>query len=247
MTEGASFRWESATRTEVGNVRKLNEDSCLDLSARGLWVVADGMGGHEAGDVASQMVVESLRRVGSHDKFSAFVDEVEDLVLDANRRLYAMSLEGEEARVVGCTLSVMLAYGGYCLNMWAGDSRAYRLRQSKLEQITRDHSETEEMIERGEISEAEAETHPSANIITRAVGGSAQLFIDLIVEPLEDGDRYLICSDGLYKELSVDEIEAQLDSGSCVDACGILMDTALGRECADNVTVIVVDFDQNAD
>ncbi len=246
MTDGASFSWESAARSEVGNVRELNEDTCLDLSARGLWVVADGMGGHEAGEVASQMVVDSLRRVGSHDQLSRFVDEVEDLVLDANQRLYSMSLTGEEPRIIGCTLSAMLASDRYCLNMWAGDSRAYRLREGKLAQITRDHSEAEEMIERGEINEAEAETHPLANVITRAVGGAETLYVDLVVERIEDGDRYLICSDGLYKELSHDEIEAQLAEGSCVDACGTLVDTALSRECADNVTVIVVDFNETA-
>lgn len=244
MSPDSGFRWQSASRSEVGNVRKLNEDACLDAPGRGLWVVADGMGGHEAGDLASQMVVEDLDRVEAPERFGAFVDEVEDCVLLSNQRLYAMAHQSDEPRVIGCTLACMLAYGNHCLSIWAGDSRVYRLRGGKLDQITRDHSEVEEMIARGEIKREEAESHPSANVITRAVGGIQNLYLDLTLERLEDGDRYLICSDGLYKDLSAGDIEERLGTGGCVDACNELMDTALSRECPDNVTVVVVDFNE---
>ena len=100
----------------------------------------------------------------------------------------------------------------------------------------------EEMIERGAIDEDSAEDHPSANVITRAVGGSERLYLDLKVEEIEDKDRYLICSDGLYKELSDEEMTERLGSGGCVDACAALMETALERECSDNVTAVVVEF-----
>lgn len=242
MSAARAFRWESASRSEVGNVRELNEDAWLDWSARGLWVVADGMGGHEAGDLASRMVVEELGQVRLPDTFSEFVDAVEDRVLDVNKRLYNMAMEGEEPRVIGCTLALMMAFGAHCLSIWAGDSRVYRRRKGKLEQMTRDHSEVEELIERGELSEESAGSHPSKNIITRAVGGAAQLYLDFSVQALEGDDRFLICSDGLYKDLSADEIEELLAVGSCVDACEQLLGTALSRECADNVTAIVVDF-----
>jgi protein phosphatase len=242
MTAVHSFRWQSAGRSEVGNVRKLNEDAFLDLSPRGLWVVADGMGGHEAGDVASATVVDLLRDIDSHDRFSGFVDDVEDRVLDANDRLYSMAMQGEEQRVIGCTLAGVLAHGGHCVSLWAGDSRVYRLRDGALEQITRDHSQVEEMIERGEIEAEEAQLHHAQNVITRAVGGADRLFLDYAVSRIRDRDRFLICSDGLYKELSVEEMTETLCAGSCVDACGALLDAALGRECSDNVTAIVVDF-----
>ena len=242
MSTAATFSWQSASRTDVGNVRKLNEDSHLDLPGRGLWVVADGMGGHEAGEVASQMVVHELRGVPMHGRFSEFVDDVEDRLLKVNQRLFAMAHEGAEPRVIGCTFAGMLAFGGHCLSIWAGDSRVYRLRGDDLEQITRDHSEVAEMIERGEISAAEAELHPSANVITRAVGGVERLFLDLTVEALHDGDRFLICTDGLYKDLDFNDIHSRLAGGNCTEACGRLMDTALSRQCPDNVTVIVVDF-----
>lgn len=247
MSGANGFRWQSASRTDVGNVRKLNEDACLDLPARGLWVVADGMGGHDAGEVASQMVVSSLGSIASHDRFSEFVDDVEDRVLHVNRQLHAMANQGSEPRVIGCTFAGMLAFGDHCLSVWAGDSRVYRLRGGKLEQITRDHSEVEEMVARGEISEAEAELHPSANVITRAVGGVERLFLDLTLHALDDGDRYLICSDGLYKDLTLQDIEARVGQGTCTEACDELIDTALSRECPDNVTVVIVDFSQTAE
>jgi protein phosphatase len=237
-----AFRWQSAARSEVGNVRKLNEDACLDLSARGVWVVADGMGGHAAGDVASKMVTDNLRGVDNHEKFSDLVNDVEERVLDANRRLYSMAMLGDDNKIIGCTVVALLANGRHCVCAWAGDSRVYRLRGGKLAQITRDHSEVEELIERGEISKEAASAHAAQNIVTRAVGGAEQLFLDYTVHEIRDGDRFLICSDGLYKELADDKLVERLGNPSCVAACNELLDTALAGECADNVTAIVVDF-----
>ncbi len=242
MSAALSFRWEAASRSEVGNVRKLNEDSMLELSARGLWAVADGMGGHAAGDVASQMVTDRLRGVEPHTSFSGLVDDVEDRVLDANRRLYSMASESEGNKIIGCTLAALLANGRHCLSVWAGDSRVYRLRDAKLEQLTRDHSEVEELLARGELSPESANTHAAQNIVTRAVGGSDRLFLDYSLDEIRDGDRFLICTDGLYKELSAPELTEQLKMPTCVRACDALLDAALARECGDNVTAIVVDF-----
>lgn len=242
MTVASAFRWQSAARSEVGNVRKLNEDACLDLSARGLWVVADGMGGHAAGDIASRMVTDNLRGVDNHDKLSALVDDVEDRVLDANRRLYSMAMLGDDQKIIGCTVVALLASGKHCVCAWAGDSRVYRLRDGKLEQITRDHSEVEELLERGEISKESASAHAAQNIVTRAVGGAEQLFLDYTLDEIRDGDRFLICSDGLYKELPEDKLVGKLGNPSCVSACDELLDAALSGECSDNVTAIVVDF-----
>jgi len=242
MTATASFRWESASRSEVGNVRKLNEDACLDLSPSGLWVVADGMGGHAAGDVASRMVTEKLRSVGKHERFSELVNDVEDRVLEANERLYSMATQGGEERIIGCTFVGLLTNGTHCVSVWAGDSRVYRLRAGKLEQITRDHSEVEEMLQRGEISANSVEAQAAQNVVTRAVGGTDRLFLDYTVDEIHDNDRFLLCSDGLYKELSPDDLTAQLGNTGCAAACDALLVAALGRECSDNVTAIVVDF-----
>lgn len=244
MSSGPSFKWLSASVTNVGNVRKINEDACLDLPSRGLWVVADGMGGHAAGDVASQMIVETLRKIPAVDKLSDFVDVVEDCLLDANRKLYDMSISGAEQRVIGSTVAALLAFENHCLCAWAGDSRIYRLRDGMFEQVTRDHSEVEEMIEQRLITPEDAAMHPSANVITRAVGGENNLLLDLELHELQSRDRFLVCSDGLYKELSDNEMRERLADGNCKKVCQGLVNTALERECADNVTVVAVEFDQ---
>ena len=247
MTSAASFRWTSASRSDVGNERQVNEDACLDLSARGLWVVADGMGGHSAGDVASQMLVSKLNNVESQSRLSDFVDDVEDRVLEVNRRLHEMSTRDDPPRVIGTTLAALLAFGSNAIGMWVGDSRVYRLRDGELSQMTTDHSEVEEMIEQGILTEESAIDHPAANVVTRAVGGLDHLYVDLALLNLADEDRYLICSDGLYKDLSEQEIGELVSGGSCVEACDALVDTVLSREAADNVTVVVVDFREVAD
>jgi serine/threonine protein phosphatase PrpC len=247
MTATSTFRWESASRSEVGNVRKLNEDACLDLSSSGLWVVADGMGGHAAGDVASRMVTEKLRSVAKHERFSELVNDVEDRVLETNERLYSMATQGGEERIIGCTFAGLLTNGTHCVSAWAGDSRVYRLRDGKLEQITRDHSEVEEMLQRGEVSPNSAEALAAQNVVTRAVGGMDRLFLDYTLDEIRDKDRFLICSDGLYKELSSEDLTSQLGSAGCAAACDALLTTALARECSDNVTAIVVDFHEAKD
>jgi serine/threonine protein phosphatase PrpC len=247
MTDGAGFSWTSSSRTDVGNERQVNEDACLDLPSHGLWVVADGMGGHAAGDVASQMLVGKLSGIDIHDKLSVFVDDVEDRVLEVNRRLHDMSFEGDEPKVMGSTLAALLAHENHVVSMWVGDSRVYRLREGELlKQITTDHSEVEEMIAQGTLDEESALDHPAANVVTRAVGGLEHVYVDLELDELEDKDRFLICSDGLFKDLSEEELEELLGNGSCVDAANALIDTVLERECADNVTVVVVEFNESA-
>lgn len=247
MSVATSFGWTSSSRTDVGNERKVNEDACLDLSNRGLWVVADGMGGHAAGDVASRMLISKLSGVDSHNRLSEFVDDVEDRVLEVNSTLHAMSFEGDEPKVMGSTLAALLAHDKHVVGMWVGDSRIYRLREGELlKQVTTDHSEVEEMIAQGTLDEEAALDHPSANVVTRAVGGLDHVYVDLVLDELEDKDRFLICSDGLFKDLSEEEIEELLGGGSCVDACNALIDTVLEREAADNVTVVVVQFNASA-
>ncbi|MEM9058186.1 MAG: protein phosphatase 2C domain-containing protein [Pseudomonadota bacterium] len=236
------YTWQSASLSNVGKVRKINEDAYLDLPHKGLWVVADGMGGHDAGDVASSMIVESLGEVGEYARPSDFLNDVEDRLFAVNRRLFDIASQSEERITIGSTVVAMLAFGNYSLSVWAGDSRTYRLRDGRLRQITRDHSQVEEMVEQGEIARENAEDHPLANVITRAVGGSESLYLDLKLQELKDGDRYLLCSDGLYKDVMPDEISACLATGSCADACTALIDLVLEREAADNVTVAVIDF-----
>ena len=242
MSLDTSWQWVSSGITDVGNVRKVNEDAILDRPQTGLWVVADGMGGHEAGDVASSTIVAALSALGDHDRPREFVDAVEDCIINVNRRLYeASSVTGQ---IMGSTVVAVLALPGYALCMWAGDSRVYRLRNYALEELTTDHSEVEELIAEGSLRREDAENYPGENVITRAVGGESELYLEVRMFELKHKDRFLLCSDGLYKDLSFKEIESLLSDGAVTTACRKLLDLAKSRRCSDNVSIIGVDFEQ---
>jgi serine/threonine protein phosphatase PrpC len=154
-----------------------------------------------------------------------------------------MSFDDDTSRLVGSTIVSLIALPGHCVAAWAGDSRVYRLRHGQLAQITRDHSQVEDLIENGSLSRAQAESHPEANVITRAVGGHPDIVVDMTIVSIEDDDRFLLCSDGLYKDLAESEIGRFLATGNSKQACEELVAEAKKRECNDNVTVIVVDFE----
>lgn len=238
----AQLAWTSSAATHQGNVRDHNEDSCLDAPDRGLWVVADGMGGHDSGDYASQLIVERLGSLPAISRASAFVDRVEDELLWVNRHLYDKSQAAERPTVIGSTVVALLACGTFGVVVWAGDSRLYLLRDGLLRRVSRDHSEVQILVERGLVQAHEAEFHPQANVITRAVGGSDRLDLDMALCDLRPGDRFLLCSDGLYKDMPEQEIAQQLASGDCRSVSAALLSLVLSRECKDNVTVIVVDI-----
>jgi serine/threonine protein phosphatase PrpC len=236
-----AFTWRSASATSQGNVRPHNEDAILELPAVGLWVVADGMGGHNAGDVASRMIVESLCAITRPTCFSGLLDHVEDRLRSVNERLYGLSRQGGGG-MTGSTVAALLAFDAYCLSVWAGDSRVYRLRSGALSCITRDHSEVQALLDEGVIDAEAAARHNAANIITRAVGGAQELYLDLELRELRHGDRYLLCSDGLYKELREAEVTQQLGTQDLDKTCKALMSRALSGTCNDNVSVVVVEF-----
>jgi len=218
------FTWRSAAATSVGNVRAHNEDAVLELPATGLWVVADGMGGHNAGDVASRMIVEALCTVGPPSQLSELLDAVENRLRAVNARLFQYSLE-HGGQTTGSTVAALLAFDAYCVSAWAGDSRIYCLRNHSLTCVTRDHSED-----------------GSSNVITRAVGGSEDVELDLELRELADGDRYLLCSDGLYRELGEAELTRHLAHEDLELACRSLLSQALAGPCKDNVSMVIVEF-----
>ena len=239
----ASLKSISACESHLGTVRRLNEDACLALPERGLWVVADGMGGHHAGDHASQLIVETLGTVGDHRSLGEFVGEVEAQLLAVNDRLRDDSADLPSGTIIGSTVAALLAYNRQAAFLWAGDSRIYRLRGEELRQLTRDHSEIEELIAAGEVAREAAAGHPSSNVITRAVGAlPEQDAFDIGITDLRPGDRFLLCSDGLYRVVSDEEMKHHLAALSPGEACHRLIELALARRCSDNVTVISVEF-----
>ncbi len=235
--------WASHGISDTGKVRRHNEDSMLVRPEMGLWAVADGMGGHAKGDVASQMIVETLRKVHEGTTLSRCIDDIEDRIIDVNTRLLEKAKESVKRITIGSTLVILLTFDRYCVYMWVGDSRLYRVRRGALSRITTDHSQVELYIEQGLISREEAQSHPHGNMITRAVGAMDELHLDMGIQEMERGDRFLLCSDGLTKHIPDMELQDELQKGNTTECCKHLIDLVLSRGAGDNVTAIVVDIE----
>lgn len=233
--------WQYCALTDTGARRKHNEDSVMAAPQLGLWAVADGMGGHEAGDLASGMIANALEGVSPKDNFSLFVDAVEAALEKVNSRIREHSEREFAGRMMGSTVVALLVSDGYGACVWAGDSRLYRLRAGVLEQISRDHSQVQRLVDAGLLSPEEADAHPNANVITKAVGGAAHLAVDVLLFDIQPRDRFLLCSDGLYNELDPPEIETGLAEQDVDAAANKLLQGALACGARDNVSVIVVE------
>lgn len=229
--------WESAAATDVGQVRKLNEDAFLDRPDLGLWAVADGMGGHDSGEVASDMLCAALSALPENCSLSAAVDFIDSCVEDVNGQLVTMARERDNGGVIGCTLVALVARDDHAVFLWAGDSRLYRLRAGQLEQLTDDHSLVEES--RGQMVDA---THINSNIITRAVGADRRVILDIEQLPVQDGDRFLLCSDGLNRDLDDNEITALLSPGEPATVSSALVAQARIAGGGDNITALVAHY-----
>ena len=237
------FSWNSFGKSDVGKSRKLNEDSMLLRPDAGMWVVADGMGGHEAGDVASKMVVDSLGQVKEGVSLEKYIEDIEKTLISVNEKLIEIAKQGEKQTTVGSTVVVMLAYDKFCAFLWAGDSRLYRIRNKKLTQLTIDHSQVQVYVDQGLISKEEAENHPHSNMITRAVGATENFVLDVDMQEMQHGDRYLLCSDGLTKHIPDVDFEKMLTKGDVEKKCNELIDLTLARGAKDNVTAILIDIE----
>jgi len=233
------MQFHCAFRTDVGHGREGNEDALLCLPERGLWAVADGMGVHEAGEVASAMVVEALARVAESEN-GAEVERAKASLQAVNDALAALSRAQDQKRPMGSTVvALWIGQGGYAC-FWVGDSRAYRVRGDSILQLTRDHSLVQDLVEAGMLEPEEAEGHPNANVLTRAVGASSRFRVDTVEGEVAAGDRFLLASDGLTRLVSAEEILAALSTGDPEQAADKLLQTALNRGAPDNVTLIVV-------
>lgn len=230
-----SFTFSTAARTHVGRVRQLNEDSYVARPDIGLWAVADGMGGHERGDEASRLIASRLEALTPPDSAPTFLRAVEGAVLACDQEVAAWP-EGTS----GSTVVALLAFGGHFALLWAGDSRAYRLREGRLERLTVDHSLVQELVAAGELTPEAARHHPYRNRITRAVGVGHGLELDRLQGELAAGDLFLLCSDGLTGELRDDEIASLLAADAPDAAADRLIARALESGGQDNVTLVLV-------
>ena len=225
------------SRTDIGCLRDHNEDSLV--VAPPLFAVADGMGGHAAGEVASEIAVNVLaERAPAHPDPEALGRAVEE----ANRAIIVAAHEGRGREGMGTTMTAAMLEGERLIIAQVGDSRAYLLHQGKLQQLTRDHSLMADMIEAGQLTPEEARTHPQRSVITRALGSDAHLHPDIYEINVETGDRLLICSDGLSGMIFDDQIENTLRRVQDPQRCASqLVNEAIAAGGHDNVTVIVAD------
>ncbi len=240
MTSSAAFALASAGGSSVGAVRKINEDAWVARPDIGLWAVADGMGGHQAGDVASRTVVDRLGDVAPPADAAGLLRGVEEAVGRANHALREEARQRDHGTMIGTTVVAFMAHGGHFACLWAGDSRLYRWRSGALAQLSRDHSHVQDMIDAGILSAAEAEHHPMANVITRAVGTHDTLTLDRVTDALAAGDIFLLCTDGLTKMVPDLEIAGILQSTTLAEQPAALIAAAMAHGGADNVTAVVV-------
>lgn len=234
------IQWVCSSATHVGTVRAVNEDAVLARPEIGLWAVADGMGGHDAGNVASRMVVESLGDLQKPEALSDYVTTIENCILGANQRLLEYSEIMLDGRIVGSTFVGLMIHGQVGVCLWMGDSRLYRLRAQELVQLSRDHSQVSELLQAGAITEEEAAHHPESNVITRAVGTSEEPYIDMEVFDVQIGDTFLLCSDGLYNAVNKETVARHLSASDTDAMVAGLIDSALRNGATDNVSVVAI-------
>ena len=242
----ANFQISSYGVTDTGHVRTKNEDSILVHEDENVWTVADGMGGHHAGDFASQTITNNISLFKQHDSLDDSLLLLEENILNSNAIIRKKSGKLGRTATIGSTVVCVYVWKNLLFTLWAGDSRLYRYRDGSLERLTEDHSYVEELVRMGKLAADEAEEHPAANVVLRAVGIDDQLCIDFEYFELQSGDIFIICSDGLYKDLEEAKIEPIIGTHpenmhSLADA---LLEASLAAGGTDNTSIITMKVNQ---
>lgn len=234
-------RLRSVACSHAGLVRKHNEDSYLNRPDIGLFVVADGMGGMTAGDVASAAIVTSLDEIAGTADAPALLQAVRTRLAAVNAALRGLAERRGPAVAIGSTVAGLVVRDGHFACFWAGDSRVYRYRAGELDRLTRDHSLVQDMVDAGLLAPGDAEAHPHASVIQRAVGIEDKLLLDGVHAAVEAGDVFLLCSDGLTRMVGDEELEDQLGRGPIEAISDALLALVLRRGAKDNVTTVLVE------
>lgn len=237
-----TFRIDWAGRTDRGTVREINEDALAGLPQAGVWLVADGMGGHTGGAWSAQTIVEQVSAVAPQAGFDATMQACADAIHAANAAIF------DRSRSVGAQMGstvVCLAVQGERFGvLWAGDSRAYLLRKGELHRLSRDHTEVQALVDRGLLTPEQARDHPMSHRLSRAVGVEAVLELEGVVDLVQAGDTFVLCSDGLHGALDEDAIirhAARMRPAAAADA---LIDASNASGARDNVTVVLVNLQE---
>jgi serine/threonine protein phosphatase Stp1 len=233
------LRIESAAVTHPGLVRHANEDSFCERAADGLWAVADGMGGHAHGDWASRALVAGLDGLPLPEQFDDAARAIASAIHRGNRRVWEEAQRRNQQ--MGSTVVALLVRDHQFALLWVGDSRAYLLRDGQLYQLSRDHTQVQEMIDRGLLSPDQARHHPRGHVLARAIGVDERLELDVVVDAVQPGDLFLLCSDGLTGQVEDSELVEILAGGGGRRAIADqLVALTLDRGAPDNVTVVLV-------
>jgi serine/threonine protein phosphatase PrpC len=235
----ASVRIESFAMTHEGRVRAHNEDSYVARDGEGLWAVADGMGGHEGGEWASRRIVRALEHAaGAEGGLEPLCEAAADAIRAANGEILAEART--RGKQMGSTVVALIVKGNRYAILWVGDSRAYRFRGGALTQLSRDHSQVQEMVARGLMTPEQAIGHPMGHILSRAVGVQAEVEVDTASGEVQPGDIFLLCSDGLHGVAGDGEIAGHLSRDAPAPALEHLVALTLAMGAPDNVTGIAV-------
>jgi serine/threonine protein phosphatase PrpC len=229
--------WTSFGITHTGKIRDHNEDAFLTLPEQRLWIAADGMGGHTAGDFASRLIIDQFKSFKASPLTGHSVDQIRQILTKVNHELWTKAQQMDDT-IIGSTVAILLATEHHVATVWSGDSRIYRLRDGLFKQITRDHSE-------GEETESGIDDFVGTafnNAVTQAIGAAEELQVEMEIRENRPGDTYLLCSDGLNKELSDQQIAAILQANNVETAAQILLREALDNYGRDNITVVLAHY-----
>ncbi|MEW6183698.1 MAG: Stp1/IreP family PP2C-type Ser/Thr phosphatase [Bacillota bacterium] len=231
---------EWIARSEKGLVRPNNEDNLLTFPEIGLFAVADGMGGHQAGEVASRLAIECLKITLSQGIRTDPLPQLMTAAGEANRVVYAAAQENKEYGGMGTTLTACVIQAQSLYWVHIGDSRGYLIRNDEITQFTRDHSLVSTYVRQGKLTPEEAESHPYRNVLSRALGTEPATSMDSGSVNVFTGDRIVLCTDGLTNHLAAEDILNLLRQGGLEEQAGALIDLALERGGKDNVTLILI-------
>lgn len=236
MSRPFRIDWEAAS--DVGRVRQVNEDSVAAFPDRGLWAVADGMGGHAGGDWASATLAAAIGQMPRTDDLDEAVQHCAAAIHTANATIWQEA--ASRGASMGTTVVALLMIGRRFAVLWAGDSRAYLLRGGALVQVTRDHSQVQAMVDRGLLTPEDAADHPMGHVLSRAVGVQEALEVDVVLDEIAPDDLFLLTSDGVHGVLPPDEITRVIGANAIADVPDALVTRGMEFGSTDNLTAIAI-------